>query len=151
MLYLIDTKILLRFAIRSHPLHPTVRAAIHKLKQENHSLYVTSQNCVEFWNVATRPIDRNGFGFTPAETDKFLRLIEQIFTVLADSYMVYSTWRSLVVQFNVSGVQVHDARLIAIMLANNITHILTLNTRDFVRYASAGIIAVDPENVLIDI
>lgn len=147
MRYLVDTNILLRFVVRSHPLHPSVRAAIRKLKQENNILYVTSQNCIEFWNVATRPIDRNGFGFTPAETEKFLRLIERIFTVLADSSTVYITWRSLVVKFNVSGVQVHDARLVAAMQANNITHILTFNTRDFVRYTNDGIMAVEPANV----
>jgi predicted nucleic acid-binding protein len=38
-------------------------------------------------------------------------------------------------------------RLTATMKANNITYILTFNTGDFIRYASEGIIAVNPNNV----
>ena len=48
------------------------------------------------------------------------------------------------VTYNVSGVQVYDARLAAAMLAHNVTHILTFNTSDFARYAPEGIVAVDP-------
>lgn len=50
-------------------------------------------------------------------------------------------------KFSVSGVQVHDARLAATMKANNITYILTVNTGDFNRYYSEGIIAVNPNSV----
>jgi predicted nucleic acid-binding protein len=54
----------------------------------------------------------------------------------------------LVVAFSVSGVQVHDARLVAVMKVNSIDRILTLNTADFVRYANEGIVAVDPRSLL---
>jgi hypothetical protein len=45
----------------------------------------------------------------------------------------------------VSGVQVHDARLAAVMRVHGLTHILTLNAADFARYP--GIIAVHPQDV----
>ena len=76
-----------------------------------------------------------------------LRLIERIFPLLSDIPTVYPEWRRLVVKFGVSGVQVYDARLAATMKANNITYILTFNTGDFIRYASEGIIAVNPGTV----
>jgi predicted nucleic acid-binding protein len=44
----------------------------------------------------------------------------------------------------VSGVQVHDARLVAAMKTHGVTHILTFNVVDFQRYADEEIIAVDP-------
>lgn len=147
MIYLVDTNILLRFADRNHPLHPIIRTAVRKLRGNGHSLQVTSQNCVEFWNVATRPKDKNGFGLTPAEADRLLRLIERLFPLLPDMPTLYSEWRRLVVTFSVSGVQVHDARLVAAMKSNAVMHILTFNTTDFVRYASEGIVAVDPTTV----
>ena len=53
----------------------------------------------------------------------------------------------LVVTYDVSGVQVHDARLVALMIVHGVTHVLTFNTRDFARYAGEGIVAVDPTNV----
>jgi hypothetical protein len=52
-----------------------------------------------------------------------------------------------VLMFRVSGVQVHDARLVAAMKIHRVSHILTFNTDDFVRYAPEGITAVDPATV----
>jgi predicted nucleic acid-binding protein len=147
MVYLLDTNVLLRFADRSHPLHPILRTAIAKLRGDGHILQVTPQNCVEFWNVATRPLAKNGFGLTPKDADRLLRLIERLFPLLPDLPAIYSEWRQLVVKFGVSGVQVHDARLVASMKVNGVTHILTFNTADFTRYATEGIVAVDPTTV----
>ena len=50
----------------------------------------------------------------------------------------------IVVQYGVSGVQVHDARLAAAMYAHGIREILTLNGSDFTRFA--GITAIDPHH-----
>ena len=147
MLYLVDTNILLRFADRSHSLYPLIRTAIRKLRQDRHKLQITSQNCVEFWNVATRPVEKNGFGFTPSNADRLLQSIERLFPVLPDSPKIYEEWRRLVVTFDVSGVQVHDARLVAFMKVNAISHILTLNVEDFKRYISEGIVAVAPGTI----
>ncbi len=144
MIYLVDTNVLLRFADRSHPCYPHVRAAVRTLRAEGHRLRATSQNCVEFWNVATRPADRNGLRLEPADADRLLRLVERLFPVLPDVPAVYPQWRQLVVAFGVSGVQVHDARLVAAMTVHGVSHILTFNVADFVRYATLGIVAVDP-------
>jgi len=83
----------------------------------------------------------------PVEADRLLRLIERLFPLLTDAPTICSEWRRLVVNFGVSGVQVHDARLVAAMKVNEMTHILTFNTKDFIRYASDGIVAVDPATV----
>ncbi len=147
MIYLVDTNVLLRFADRSHPLNPVVREAVRKLRKDGHNLQIASQNCVEFWNVATRPANRNGFGLAPTDADRLLRLIERLFPILNDLPTVYSEWRRLVVTFSVSGVQVHDARLVAVMKINSVSHILTFNDSDFIRYNSEGMIAVNPAAV----
>ncbi|MBD2412173.1 hypothetical protein FACHB389_07405 [Nostoc calcicola FACHB-389] len=73
MVYLIDTNILLRFVDRTHSLHLITRTAIRKLRRDGHILQITTQNCVEFWNVATRPATKNGFGLTPTDADRLLR------------------------------------------------------------------------------
>jgi len=85
--------------------------------------------------VCTRPIDRNGFGLSIAETSQRVEYIERTMTFLPDTDQVYSIWRSLVITQNVRGVQVHDARLAAIMQAYGISRILTLNDQDFLRFA----------------
>ncbi len=147
MEYLVDTNILLRLVQRNDPLNSTIRTAVRKLRKDGNILLITPQNCAEFWKVATRPATKNGFGLIPKDADRQLRLIERIFPLLSDIPTVYPEWRTLVVKFGVSGVQVHDARLAATMKANNITHILTLNTGDFIRYSSEGIVVVNPNYV----
>ena len=147
MEYLVDTNILLRLVQRNDPLNSVIRNAARKLKNDGNIMLITPQNCAEFWNVATRPATKNGFGLTPKDADRQLRLIERIFPLLSDVPTVYPEWRKLVVKFGVSGVQVHDARLAATMKANNTTYILTFNTVDFIRYTSEGIIAVNPGTV----
>jgi predicted nucleic acid-binding protein len=147
MNYIVDTNILLRFVERANVQHAPVRAAIRTLRVSGHRLYATAQNFVEFWNVATRPATRNGFGLTAQNTAQRLAILERLFPVLPDTGALYSEWRRLVITFNVAGVQVHDARLVAAMKVGGVTHILTFDTADFARYASAGIVAVDPATV----
>ena len=147
MVFLADTNVLLRFADRTHPVHPIIRAALRKLRTNGHRVCATPQNFVEFWNVATRPTERNGFGLAPANADRLLRLVERLFPLLPDSPAVYTNWRRLVVSFGVSGIQVHDARIVATMIVHGVTHILTFNTTDFVRYGTRGIVTVDPTTV----
>jgi predicted nucleic acid-binding protein len=144
MVYLVDTNFLLRFVDRSSPLNTIVRDVRKKLRANGEQLKITPQNCKEFWNVATRSAVKNGLGLTPTHTNRLLELIERLFPLLPDTPAIYSEWRRLVVTYSVSGVQVHDAYLVASMKANNVTHILTFNTADFTRYAVEGIVAVDP-------
>lgn len=95
----------------------------------------------------TRPAEGNGFGKTPSEAEPLLELTEQLFPRVADPPDMYERWRQLVVRFGVCGVQVHDARLVAVMLAHDVSWILTFNAKDFKRYAEVGIRALDPAAV----
>jgi predicted nucleic acid-binding protein len=51
----------------------------------------------------------------------------------------------LVVIHSIRGVQVHDAKLVAAMHVHGLTHILTLDEQDFVRYSA--ITVVHPRDV----
>ena len=144
MIYLMDTNVLLGAAHRADARYPIVQEAVHKLWANEHELRTTSQNFAEFWNVSTRPADRNGFGQAPVETGDVLKDLEEFFPLLPDSPKVYPIWRRLVVKYEVLGVQVHDARLAASMITHNVTHILTFNVTDFQRYTDEGIEAVNP-------
>lgn len=93
----------------------------------------------------TRPLARNGFGLTVSEADREVRVIESGMNLLPDSEAVYREWRRIVVQFSVSGVQVHDARLAATMYVHRVSHILTLNVSDFSRFS--GLTALHPNSL----
>lgn len=140
---LVDTNVVLRFVDSRDPLHGTARRAVGTIRQ-THDLRVTSQNLVESWNVMTRPRDRNGFGQSITEANTNLNLIERLFPRLADLPDIYGRWRELVVRFEVSGVQVHDTRLVASMLSHDISKILTFDIQDFARFSVLGIETIDP-------
>ena len=143
MPYMADTNILLRFISPSDSNHLLVRNAIYSLLIREEQICYTSQNLSEFWNVCTRPVmARGGFGLSIEETDRRAQVIERYFTFLPDSEAIHAEWRRLVVKYRVSGVQVHDTRLVAAMLVHGITHILTFNPNDFARYPE--ITAVNP-------
>jgi predicted nucleic acid-binding protein len=143
--YLIDTNILVRLARVVDPQHQLVQTAIDNLNLQGVELCFSLQNIAEFWNVCTRPSERNGYGLTVAETNRRVNSIERAMTFLPDNEEVYSIWRRLVMANNVRGVQVHDARLAAIMQAYGLTRILTLNQPDFLRYENVQ--AIHPSQV----
>ncbi len=147
MSYLIDTNILLGFSYPADPRYQIVRPATRELLANGDQLKATSQNFAEFWNVSTRLADRNGFGQAPLETVPLLQELEQLFPLLPDSSGVYPVWKRLVIDYEVLGAKVHDARLAAAMIFHGVKHILTFNTKDFTRYASEGITAIAPITV----
>ena len=143
--YLIDSNILLRWVQPNDTDYPLVTSALDTLVGQNAALCYTSQNVAEFWNACTRPRDRNGYGVSPAEADRLARTFESRLNLLPDNILVHQEWRRLIVENDVRGVQVHDARLAATMLVNGVHRILTFNEKDFVRYG--GIEAVHPREV----
>ena len=104
MPFLTDTNILLRLLEPNDPEYALVRGAVDALVARAERLCFTSQNLIEFWSVCTRPIAKNGFGLTIAETDERARLIESRFRLLADNERVHAEWRRLVIAHSVAGV-----------------------------------------------
>jgi predicted nucleic acid-binding protein len=95
--------------------------------------------------VATRPRERNGIGLTPELAAAELAEIEGFFAVVGESTDVYAAWKDLIRKSGVSGVQAHDARLIAAMKVYGITKILTFDVKDFARYPDIEVL--DPATV----
>jgi predicted nucleic acid-binding protein len=146
MSYLLDTNILLRFLLRNDPAYEKIRQAVRLLKMRREQLFTTAQNITEFWNVCTRPTTaRGGLGLSVEATEHRVRLLERHFHLLLDTPAIYAQWKTLVRTHSVSGVEVHDARLIAAMKMHGITHLLTLNVKDFSRYQGVKVVA--PEDI----
>ncbi|MBE9199351.1 MULTISPECIES: PIN domain-containing protein [unclassified Nodularia (in: cyanobacteria)] len=142
MPYLVDTNVLLRSVDLSHPMNPNAVNAISMIRNSGEQLHIVPQNLIEFWNVYTRPVERNGLGRSVTETQAQVNRLKVLFPLLLDTEAIYQEWERLVVTYGVRGVNVHDARLVAAMLVHGLTHILTFNISDFVRYSE--ITAVNP-------
>jgi len=144
--YLIDTNVLLRLFRPFDREHQITKTALGDLNGQGIGLYFSQQNIAEFWNVCTRPAERNGYGLSIEQTNQCVQETERAMTFLPDSDEVYSIWRRIVMVNIVSGVQVHDARLAALMQAYGLIRILTMNQSDFQRYASVQ--AIHPRQLL---
>ncbi len=144
-LILLYSHILLRWVQPDDPTHGMILNAMDASLRERLEFCYTSQNLSEFWNVSTSPTRSNGFGLTPKETDLRTRAIEAKFHLLEDIPAVHREWRRLLVAHSISGVQVHDARLVASMHVHGVGRILTFNTRDFARFP--GVAAVHPQDL----
>jgi predicted nucleic acid-binding protein len=147
MWVVLDSGILLRTVHTADPLHPLVAAAVQELRNKGFEFFCAIQNVAEFWNVTTRPATaRGGFGQSLAVAEQRLLALERWVTVLPETPASYAQWRRLIVQHGVSGVQVHDARLVALIRVEQIDALLTLNARDFTRYA--GFTVLTPAQVV---
>jgi predicted nucleic acid-binding protein len=134
MRVLVDTNILLRSAQPNHPLCYQATRAVSKLLRRNDSVFFCPQNIAEFWNVATRPTERNGLGFSNEEALREVAAIEESLSLLPDIPAIYATWKRILQDYKVRGVKVYDARLVAIMNVYALESILSFNSADFERY-----------------
>jgi predicted nucleic acid-binding protein len=143
--YLLDTNVLLRICDSASAHHPIAINTVATLLSRNEQIFLTAQNMIEFWAVATRPKSANGFDWTGKQTEQVIERLLNLFLFLGDSPDIFNHWQKLVAQYSVSGKQVHDTRLVAVMLAHNIQNLITFNTNDFVRYTN--ITLIEPSTV----
>jgi predicted nucleic acid-binding protein len=151
MACLLDTNVLLRLFDRQSEVHLAVQAAVDRLRSQGETLLFAPQNAAEFWNVATRPREKNGLGLTAGQASRLLDELERLFTLLPEVPAMYPAWRLLVQTAQVVGVHVHDARLVAWMQTHRLSTILTLNPNDFYRFRSmTGIVVLHPLDLVSD-
>jgi predicted nucleic acid-binding protein len=143
--FLVDTNILVRSNVQSPLVTEEAYRAVSVLRNSSSPLYATLQSFSEFWNVSTRPVANNGYAFTPSWASAQLEVLEQTFIFLPHDQIMYAHWRGLVSRYDIRGKQVHDAKLVASMLAYDIPNLLTYNVSDFKRFSE--ITAVHPENI----
>ena len=143
----VDTNVPLRFLLRNDPAYANIRAAVRIIKSKREPIFTTPQNIIELWSACTRPAtSRGGIGLTIEATEHRVRLLERHFPILPDTTQIYSEWKNLVFAHKVSGVSVHDARIAAAIKVHGVTHLLTLNGSDFVRYKHLTV--ATPDDVL---
>jgi len=148
MAVLVDTCILIPAFNPQAREYAIVRQALRLLGDSGETLIVTPQNIAEFWNVSTRPLDSNGRGLAADQVGKMVNIICRVSRVEYETERSLTRWRELVERHGVQGVAVHDARLVAVMLARDVRQILTRNERDFLRYESEGISVLTPQAVV---
>lgn len=145
----LDTGVLLRAVHRADPFYHDVRLAVRSLIQDDSPLLTGLQQFAEFWNISTRPAgERGGFALSVEEAARRLQRIERGVKLLTELPRTPDVWKELVQKYHVRGVQVHDARIVALMITHSVSRLLTLNKADFHRYEPEGIVPVTPADVV---
>ena len=82
MSVLVDTNVLLRRTQPAHESHAVAVESVARLLATGEPVHFTLQNIAEFWNVVTRPVARNGLGFSVALALGEVEKIERVLTLL---------------------------------------------------------------------
>ena len=129
----IDTNVLVSSRIPGAPGSEVARATADRALQEVNPPSISRQILREYFSVLTRPqIWRHAVTREEAldDVDRMLRA----FRILEDGPEVTETLIALCRDVPVGGRQIHDANIVATMLAHGERRLLTFNTADFRRF-----------------
>jgi predicted nucleic acid-binding protein len=132
--YLTDTNVLVAISLGNDE----VNKRMDQLERAHSRFFIGLQNLCEFWNVSTRPALNNGLGLSPEFTWRAIERIQLGFEVLPETTGVLKEFNDLVQTYRISGKQIYDAKLVALLKAHSLDGIITFNVSDFVRYAGAN-------------
>ena len=129
----IDTNVLVNARIPSAIHHRVARAALERASEAGQPLRISRQVVREYLSTVTRP-QTWPVAITREEAlDDAVRFIRN-FDVLEDGPQVTESLIALCREVSVSGRQIHDANIVATMLAHGERRLLTFNATDFRRY-----------------
>lgn len=129
----LDTNILLRMILTQMNQHAEVDALVKRIIREGAELWINGQVIREFIVQATHPRTLA----EPLTIEQVVREIETmkpLFQIADETAAVRDKLLELLQQYPTQGKQVHDANLVATMMAYEIDTLLTLNVDDLKRF-----------------
>ena len=128
-----DTNVLVRARFEAAPSHDLARRRMGEAGESGEALRISRQVLREYLATVTRPQPWS----PPVAMDIALghmTALEARFEILEDGPGVADMLRALCREVPVGGKQVHDANIVATMLAHGERRLLTFNGADFRRY-----------------
>ena len=129
----IDTNVLVNSRILEAPEHDIARASLQRAFQDREPMRISRQIIREYLSVVTRPQTWSIAMTREDALDDVSRLISA-FEILEDGPVVTKSLVALCREVSVGGRQIHDANIVATMLAHGERRLLTFDTADFRRY-----------------
>lgn len=129
----VDTNVWVYAIAAAAPLHVAARTALAALRQSGVELWVSRQVLWEYAATMTRPQPFS----TPQPGSVAVGDIGQIVALsqlAEDGPSVFTHFLSPLTSVQVGGRRVHDANIVATMLAHGVPNLLTHNTADFNRF-----------------
>ena len=129
----IDTNVWVNSRVPSAPNYEVARAALERATREDRQLRISRQIVREYLATVTRP-QTWPVAIARQEALADAEWLLNNFEVLEDGPQVTDTLIALCRDVTVNGRQIHDANIVATMLANGERRLLTFNSTDFRRY-----------------
>ena len=129
----IDTNILIYANVANTPQHERALSAIKMAHQAGRALWISRQVLREFIAARTRP-QTFAQPSTPAVIIERASYLADRFQVADDTAAVTKQLIKLMENFKINGKQIHNANIVATMLAYDIPCLLTHNVKDFERF-----------------
>jgi len=129
----VDTNVLVNARFLEAPDHQVARASLQSALEQGDPVRISRQVLREYLAVITRPQTWP----VPISRIEALADVEKLstnFQVLEDGSTVTDWLLFLCRQVPIGGKQVHDANIVATMLANGESRLLTFNEADFHRF-----------------
>ena len=128
----VDTNVLVYSTAAGTPFHERARTALTRLMADD-PLFISRQILREYLAVMTRQqVWGKALSLSEAIADTLV--FTQRFTVLEDGPAVWEQLTELDRRYSFGGRQVHDANIVATMLAYGKRRLLTFNGPDFRRF-----------------
>lgn len=131
----LDTNVLLAATDESRGDHQGAVSVLDEWPASGVVLYTSGQVLREYLVVATRPVDVNGLGITRADAVGNVRSLRARLTPLAEDGKVGQRLLDVLDAVDCRGKRIHDANIVATMLAHGIETIVTANIDDFAVFA----------------
>jgi predicted nucleic acid-binding protein len=131
----VDTNILIYANVATAPFHEQALNAIKTAHQSMRPIWISRQILREFFAARTRPQTFSQPLSQNVVIDR-IRYFEERFQVADDTASVTGQLIKLMRDFKIEGKQVHDANIVATMLAYDIRCLLTHNVKDFQRFGA---------------
>jgi predicted nucleic acid-binding protein len=133
-LIFVDTNILIFISFTSSPFHQRSVDKINSLQEQGFTFSISRQIIREYLSVKSKLLNAvNKYIATDIALE--VRGFDDQFIIADENNSTTVQLLLLIEKYVVSGKQVHDCNIVATMLANNISQLVTNNSADFLRYS----------------
>ncbi len=127
----LDTCVLLTATVESRQHHQHAQRLLLASGRTGIHFATTGQIMREYLVVATRPLEANGLGLTPPQALTNVAEFRRRLVFFDETELVAHNLTELVRTHQLKGKRIHDANVVATMLAHGITRLVTENIGDF--------------------
>ncbi len=129
----IDTNILVFANVLTSPFHKKAKAKLIEMTENGYELFISNQVIREYLSVLSRP-DVNGKRLADELLINDAKRLRKEYLVLFETDQTLNNLQMLLSHCPTGGKQIHDANIVATMIDNNLTVLLTHNIVDFKRF-----------------